>query len=154
MKLIRLVPGLLLAPAVLVAPEASAFDVPAADGGPCYFTGAAASEGVQSGNLGGGPVYGRSETRPVTGVYLICTVQVGVQNIAHAGADAASTAVWEMAVAVLTPQQVTFPRQPGEPLFVCTETWIDTNKGHVTLFFNASNGQWSMDNSVPCQQFV
>lgn len=154
MRSTRLVIALATVAAALSAGPATSSDPTRIAGSSCgsdLVEDATAESGdVLTGSMYGGPIYAGSEARPVTGVYLICTLQVGAENSTHAGADAASAATWGVGPTSVLPGSVSILAPVGVEVYQCSEVWIDTNDGHVTLFLNALTQTFDPSPFVDC----
>ena len=156
MRSVRFFTGIAMFAGLVVSPSASAdapFVVPIQT---CGFSGPApAQEGPHSGQLQG-IVTGGSQARPVTSVYLLCTIQVGALESAgrHSGANTVVATAWGMAVATVNQPVSYLVMQPGQRAFLCMETWLDLDDGHLTLFMNADTGEHVTSPEVPCQDIT
>lgn len=154
MNTTRIVSGIAMAAALLTAPDASAVDNPVVNGLGCGLEAVEdpSAPGLFVGTVQGGPVYGSTPSRPVTSTYLLCALQVN--NPYHDGPDVVSTTAWGIGATSISPTPITFQLQPGDVARMCTEFWVDTNKGHVTLFLNALEGEISTDPHGDCEVLV
>ena len=107
-----------LAVAVAAALFASGPDVSATEqvllqGHSCGFDVTEVSPGTYSGHVTGGPVYAGTTRQPVTGVYLLCTIQINAPH--HADPDTSLTTAWGVGSASMPPAPVSFraARTPG-----------------------------------------
>ena len=147
--------------AVLTAGSLFAAPVPAVAGAVlhtqsdvCGFTSApdptVAGGTVESGELHGGPLLATTVEGPgweTATILLKCVVHVGAANATHTGADAA--ALWSPAnpgVAVLTPGIVSFAVPSGEPVYVCSQAYVNGQ----ARYWDAIGRIWSPWDGVPC----
>jgi hypothetical protein len=107
---------------------------------------------TQVGEIDGGPIVVTDEGLPVEG-YLLCSIQVGEST--HAGTDAAGATTEGFGVVTLAPSVISYESPAGVPVYLCTEIWVQTGRGHVGWFWNDSNdptveGSWSLDPNASC----
>lgn len=154
MKSVPFFTGLAMAMMLMAVPEATAADQPIIAGLGCGLDTVEdpRNPGTYTGTIYGGPVYAGSQARPVTSAYLICTVQVGA--LTHAGPDRASVMTWGMGTTAIAPTPVAYQADDDEPVVVCSEVWIDTGDGHVTLFFNSLTREFSLDPHGTCEELI
>lgn len=95
-------------------------------------------EGTVLAEVDGGPVavadLADLVANPAT-VTLTCTIQVGAENMTHAGADAASVSVSGNTVAVLPPTLVSYREAPDRSFTICTQVTVTDARGDTHDFY-------------------
>lgn len=135
MKSIHLAAGL----AVVVATFASGPDAVASgqitvSGRSCGLEVSETAAGVYAGHVFGGPILASTPRGPASGIYLLCTVQLN--DPAHSGPDTSVTTSWGAGTTSVAPTPVRFRAAPTDVIALCTEIWVDTGDGHVTVAAN------------------
>lgn len=105
--------------------------------------------GLRTAVVRGGPVSAGTPERPVTDIYLICSLQVG--HPTHAGPDLARTTTWDVGTVTQAPVEVTVPAGDAT-LYSCSEIWVNTPLGHRSDVYDASTGRFApaTDTAVVC----
>lgn len=101
---------------------------------------------VHTGSLSGGPLVATSPGAPIS---MQCTIQVGVANWAHSGAnEAVAASAATPGVTALPPTLVSYFAPTGQPVYICTQVTVAGS----TYYWDDVNGQWSPSSAVACQE--
>ena len=102
---------------------------------------------TQTGTLDGGPFSAVNVDAPTVlpNPYVVCSVQVGGTGH-HAEPDAAQAIDWQPGfVGYLPPTAVTFQVPSNTPVFLCSEIWIFTGSGHLTVYMDENSHTFMTD---------
>lgn len=138
----------------VVAPANAQVD-PVADGKRCGLASATdptIEEGaVQTGIITGGPLVA---TAPGATISMRCTVQVGMSNSTHAGADSCSAATApQLQSTALPPTLCTYAAPEGQPVFLCTEVTVNG----MTWYWDGNppgTGSWTPSSLGACLEAI
>ena len=115
------------------------------------WTGVIANPGTVVGEVDGGPIAAVNADDPLFDprVWIVCTIQVNAPT--HAGPDAVYEERWGYGVAYLPPTIVSYQAVATDDVYLCTEIWVFTEDGHLSVYLDDATGEFSTDpNTATC----
>ena len=111
-------------------------------------TGTIANPGTVVAEIDGGPITAVNADDPLFDlrVWIVCDIQVNVPT--HAGFNAAHAEGWGYGVAYLPPTIVSYPAVATDDVYLCSEVWVFTGEGHVSVYYDDTSGEFLTDPNV------
>lgn len=156
MRFTQSLAGLSLAALTTVVPmtPAHAATNPTASGALCSLNTSPSEPGTQTGTVSGGPVVSYDTLNPafIPNPYIVCSIQVGGSGTFD-DPDVAQIITWHPGYATyLPPRAVSFTVPIGQTVYLCSEIWIATGDGHLSIYYSDPQGVFSTNPSTAqCQ---